>query len=85
MRQVGENIAEVGGLQEARAVFDGFADLYKLVAEETQSGREAKRAKSGDDVLTTVEAGVKRRRRKHVGVAEEEEEDLSLTWRGSWT
>ncbi|ERF72292.1 hypothetical protein EPUS_02179 [Endocarpon pusillum Z07020] len=85
MRQVGENFAEVGGLQEGKEVFDGFAGLYALVAEETEVGREAKRGKTVEDALATVEAGVKRRRRKQGGVGEEGEEDLSLTWRGSWT
>ncbi|KAF7506629.1 hypothetical protein GJ744_011561 [Endocarpon pusillum] len=85
MRQIGENFAEVGGLQEGRDAFDGFAGLYALVAEETELGREGKRGKNVEDVLATVEAGVKRRRRKYGAVGEEGEEDLSLTWRGSWT
>lgn len=82
MRQIGETFSEVGGLPEGRDVFDGFADLYQLVAEETELGRERKRGKSVADVADGVERGVVRKRRKDVG---EDGEDLSLTWRGSWS
>ncbi len=85
MRQIGETFAGVGALAEGKEVFDGFAGLYELVAEETELGRERKRGKSVEDVVGTLEAGVKRRRRRNGGVAEDGEEDLSLTWRGSWS
>lgn len=86
MRQIGETFAGVGALTEGKEVFDGFAGLYELVAEETELGKGRKRGKGVEDVVGTVEAGVKKRtRRRHGGVGEDGEEDLSLTWRSSWT
>ncbi len=86
MRQIGETFAGVGALAEGKEVFDGFAAVYELVAEETELGRERKRGKGVEEVVGSLEAGVKRRRRRQGGGgAEEEEEDLSLTWRGSWS
>ena len=80
MRQIGETFSEVGGLPEGREVFGGFANIYQLVAEQTELGREKKRGKSAEDVVNEVENGVSKRRKE-----EEEGEDLRLTWRGSWS
>jgi Domain of unknown function (DUF1932) len=80
MRQIGETFAEAGGLAEGRDVFDGFANVYQRVAEETELGRERKRGKSVEDVAGGVEDGVRKRRKQG-----DDEEDLSLTWRGSWS
>jgi Domain of unknown function (DUF1932) len=80
MRQIGETFSEIGGLSEGRDVFEGFATLYQLVAEETELGMERKRGKSAEDVARGVVHGM-RKRRKHG----EDGEELSLAWRGSWS
>lgn len=80
MRQIGETFSGSGGLAEGRDVFDGFASLYQLVAEETELGRERKRARSVEDVASGVEHAVSRRKRHGV-----DGEDLSMAWRGSWS
>ncbi len=80
MRQIGDTFAEVGGMAEGREVFEGFAGLYQLVSEETELGRERKRARSVEEVAGGVGQGVRKRRKQG-----EDGDDLGLTWRGSWS
>ena len=88
MKEIGETFAEVGGFGEGlggRSVFDGISEVYKFVAEGTELGRERtgkrKRGKTVEDVTKSVREGMRKKRRPGA----EEEEDLSLTWRSSWS
>lgn len=81
MRQVGETFSELGELTEGRDIFEGFANLYQAVAKETELGRTRTRGKSVQDVATGLEVGLKSRSKPN----EEDEENLGLTWRGSWS
>ena len=80
MRQIGDTLGEIGGLSEGKDVFDAFANVYQLVAGETESGRDRKRGKSVEAVVEEVGHGIRKRRKQGEGG-----EDLSLTWRGSWS
>lgn len=80
MRQIGETFSDVGDLSAGRDIFEGIASLCQLVAEETELGREKKRGKGVQDVVSGVEDGLRKRRRRGEG-----DQDLSSTWRGSWS
>lgn len=88
MNQIGETFADQGGFVEGkggRAVFDGISEIYKLVAEETELGLEKienrKRGRNVEDVTKCMREGMRKRRKSGA----EGDEDLSLTWRGSWS
>ena len=88
MRQIGETFGEEGGFSGGlggQAIFEGVAEVYKLIAEDTMLGEEKiekrKRSRNVEDVASCVAEGVKKRRRGS-GVRDE---DLSLAWRGSWS
>jgi Domain of unknown function (DUF1932) len=88
MRQIGETFGEEGGFSGGlggQAIFEGVAEVYKLIAEDTVLGEEKiekrKRSRNVEDVASCVAEGVKKRRRGS-GV---KDEDLSLAWRGSWS
>lgn len=81
MRQIGETFSGAGDFPEARCVFDGFADLYQLMAEETELGKERKKGKEMEDVATALQTGIRKKRKRDMM---EGGADLNLTWRGSW-
>ena len=88
MREIGETFAEVGGFGEGlggRPVFDGISEVYRFVAEGTDLGLEKtgkrKRGTTVEDITKSVREGMRKRARSGAG----EDEDLSLTWRSSWS
>jgi hypothetical protein len=88
MTEIGETFAEVGGFGEGlggRAVFDGISEIYQFVADGTELGREKtgsrKRGKTVEDVAKSMREGMRKRRKSGA----EEDENLSLTWRSSWS
>jgi hypothetical protein len=88
MKEIGETFAEVGGFGEGlggRLVFDGISEVYKFVADGTELGLEKtgsrKRGKTVEDVTKSLREGMRKRRRSGA----EEDEDLSLAWRSSWS
>ncbi len=88
MTQIGETFAEQGGFGEGRGgktVFDGVSEIYKLVAEGTELGAEKtesrKRGRTVEDVAKCMREGMRKRTKSGT----EEDEDLSLTWRSSWS
>ena len=88
MKEIGETFAEVGGFGDGlggKAVFEGISQVYQFVAEGTELGREKtgsrKRGKTVEDVAKSMREGMRKRRRSGAG----EGEDLSLTWRSSWS
>jgi 3-hydroxyisobutyrate dehydrogenase-like beta-hydroxyacid dehydrogenase len=88
MKEIGETFAEVGGFGEGlggKAVFEGISEVYQFVAEGTELGREKtgsrKRGKTVEDVARSMREGMRKRRKSGAG----EDEDLSLTWRSSWS
>jgi len=89
MRQIGETFGEEGGFSGGlggQAIFEGIAEVYKLVAEDTVLGgkiEKRKRSQNVEDVASSVAEGVKKRRRG--SATRDGDEDLSLTWRGSWS
>ncbi|KIX03706.1 uncharacterized protein Z518_07259 [Rhinocladiella mackenziei CBS 650.93] len=68
----------------ASGVFEGIAEIYRLIADDTVLGQERvekrKRGTDVQDVAECIREGIARKKRK--GTAEE---DLDLTWRGSWS
>ena len=88
MKEIGETFAEVGGFGEGlggRPVFDGISEVFKFISEGTELGLERtgkrKRGKTVEDVAKSVREGMRKRRRSGA----EGDEDLSLTWRSSWS
>jgi 3-hydroxyisobutyrate dehydrogenase-like beta-hydroxyacid dehydrogenase len=88
MKEIGDTFAEVGGFGEGlggKAVFEGISEIYQFVADGTELGREKtgsrKRGKTVEDVARAMTEGMRKRRRSGAG----EDEDLSLTWRSSWS
>jgi hypothetical protein len=88
MKEIGDTFAEVGGFGEGlggKAVFEGISEVYQFVAEGTELGREQtgsrKRGKTVEDVAKSMREGMRKRRKS--GAAEDD--DLSLTWRSSWS
>ena len=78
----------MGGFGEGlggRSVFDGISEVYKFVADGTELGLEKtgsrKRGKTVEDVTKSLREGMRKRRRSSA----EEDEDLSLAWRSSWS
>ena len=84
MRQIGETFAEEGDLSQGDSVYDGVADIYRMIADDTVLGQERtekrKRGKTVEDVAGCVVEGLQQKRRK-----DDKEEKLDLTWRGSWS
>ena len=66
-------------------VFKAMADVWGLVADDTELGKEKtekrKRGTTVEDVTKAMEDGMQGKRKKR----EKKGEDLSLTWRGSWS
>ena len=88
MTQIGETFSEEGGFGAGLggiAVFDGISEIYKLVADDTELGKEKtenrKRGRTVEDVTKCMQEGIRKKRRG----SGEGDEDLSLTWRGSWS
>ena len=88
MREIGETFANEGRFGEGRggkAVFDGIAEIYELVAEGTELGQEKtenrKRGRTVEDVTKCMIQGMRKKRKNGTT----DGEDLSLTWRGSWS
>jgi hypothetical protein len=87
MVQVSETFADEGGFGEGhgKAVFEGVSEIYKLVADGTELGKEKiesrKRGRTVEDVTKCIQEGMRKKRRSGV----EGNQDLSLTWRGSWS
>jgi 3-hydroxyisobutyrate dehydrogenase-like beta-hydroxyacid dehydrogenase len=88
MKEIGETFAHVGGFGEGlggRSVFEGISEVYKFVADGTELGLEKtgsrKRGKTVEDVTKCLREGMQKRRRSSA----EEDEDLSLAWRSSWS
>lgn len=100
MRQIGETFALEGGFSKEllsgsqrsnsdgggrgeMPVYDAFAEIYRLVSEDTILGEEKvdkrKRGRDPEDVAACVLHGIRKRRRSMSG-----QQDLGLTWRGSW-
>ncbi|EXJ93103.1 hypothetical protein A1O3_01659 [Capronia epimyces CBS 606.96] len=65
-------------------VFEGIADVYKLIADDTVLGEEKtekrKRGTNLDDVVECVRDGIARKKNKAEG-----EGELDATWRGNWS
>lgn len=65
MRQIGQTFRDDGGLTEQ--IFDGIADVYRVVADETILGEEKTekrvRGTSSEDVAECIKEGVKKRRK----------------------
>ncbi|EXJ76411.1 uncharacterized protein A1O5_00919 [Cladophialophora psammophila CBS 110553] len=65
-------------------VFEGIAEIYNLVANDTVLGDERverrKRGTNPEDVAECVRDGIARKKRKLAG----EESELDAAWRGSW-
>ncbi|KIW99191.1 uncharacterized protein Z519_00854 [Cladophialophora bantiana CBS 173.52] len=65
-------------------VFEGIAEIYNLVANETVLGEERverrKRGANPEDVAECVRDGIARKKRKLAG----EGSELDVAWRGSW-
>lgn len=84
MREIGQTFSSSGGLQAGGTIFDGIADVYRLVAEDTVLGSEKvgkrKRGTTAEDVAEAIEEGVQKKMQKK----EPKEEKLELAWRGSW-
>ncbi|KIW14699.1 hypothetical protein PV08_07483 [Exophiala spinifera] len=83
MRQINETFMEEGGfgkdvLGETHGVFDGIAEVYKLIADDTVLGEERvesrKRGTEVSDVVECIGEGIKAKKRKIAG------ED----WRRNW-
>lgn len=92
MKFIGNTFADVGDLECGQNVFDGIAEVYRTVAEDTVLGEERtearKRGRTVEDVAEAMVEGVKRRRmggRKASGAEGGEKEKLELAWRGSWS
>jgi len=88
MKEIGETFADVGGFGEGlggRSVFDGISEVYKFVADGTELGLEKtgsrKRGKTVEDVTKSLREGMRKRRKSGA----EEDENLSLAWRSSWS
>jgi hypothetical protein len=88
MVQISETLADEGGFGEGhggKAVFEGVSEIYKLVADSTELGREKtesrKRGRTVEDATKCIQEGMRKKRR---GSAEGNQ-DLSVTWRGSWS
>ena len=88
MKEIGDTFADVGGFGEGlggRAVFEAISEIYQFVADGTELGREKtgsrKRGKTVEDVVRAMREGMRKRRRSSA----REDEDLSLTWRSSWS
>ncbi|KAK5046487.1 hypothetical protein LTR84_008290 [Exophiala bonariae] len=87
MRQIGETFAEDGGFGHGSGggqIYDGIADIYKFVTEETVLGEERvekrKRGTTAEDVAECVKEGIARKKQKGQG-----DEDLDQAWRGRWS
>ena len=88
MKEIGETFASEGRFGEGKggkAVFDGIAEIYELVAEGTELGQEKtesrKRGRTVEDVTKCMIDGMRKRRKSRTT----DGEDLSLAWRGSWS
>jgi len=88
MTQIGETFADQGGFANGRGgqkVFDGVSEIYKFVAEGTELGAEKtesrKRGRTVEDVAKCMREGMRKRTRSGTDA----DEDLSLTWRSSWS
>ncbi|EXJ91314.1 hypothetical protein A1O1_04425 [Capronia coronata CBS 617.96] len=72
-----------GASQSASQVFEGVAEIYKLIADDTVLGEERtekrKRGTNVEDVVECVREGIARKKKKGEG-----EGNLDATWRGSW-
>jgi len=67
-------------------VFDHVADIYRLVADDTLLGEEKTESrKRGTDVLDVVECIRDGIHRKKTKLDSTEDDNLDLTWRGSWS
>ncbi|OAP62068.1 hypothetical protein AYL99_04271 [Fonsecaea erecta] len=80
----GHQSPDSNGKHAAAAVFDGIAEVYNLVANDTMLGKERvehrKRGTSAEDVAECMRDGIARKKRKLAG----EESELEAAWRGSW-
>ena len=88
MNQIAETFADQGDFGEGmggKAVFNGISEIYKFVADETELTEEKegnrKRGRTVEDVVKCIRDGMQKRRKSGAG----DDEDLSLTWRGSWS
>jgi len=85
MKQIGETFKGIGGLRMGRETYDGIAEVYRFVAEDTVLGEERvnkrKRGTTAEDVTTAMAEGVDKKMKKHVAG----DEKLELAWRGSWS
>ncbi|KAJ9628368.1 hypothetical protein H2204_009343 [Knufia peltigerae] len=84
MRQINETFVEEGGfgkdvLGETHGVFDGIAEVYKLIADDTVLGEERvesrKRGTEVSDVVECIGDGIKAKKRKVAGD----------NWRRNWS
>lgn len=87
MRQIGETFAEDGGFGHGGGggqIYEGIAEIYKLVTEDTVLGEERvekrKRGTTAEDVAECVKEGIARKKQKGQG-----DEDLDQAWRGRWS
>jgi hypothetical protein len=84
MRQIGETFTEEGGFTRdvgGASVFEGIAEIYKLVADDTVLGQERvekrKRGTNPEDVAECIKDGITKKKSKQT--------NLETTWRGNWS
>lgn len=87
MRQIGETFTEDGGFGHGIGggqIYEGIAEIYKLVTEDTVLGEERvekrKRGTTAEDVAECVRDGIARKKQKG-----QSDGDLDQTWRGRWS
>ncbi|KAH0841681.1 hypothetical protein AYO21_01087 [Fonsecaea monophora] len=72
------------GQRGTAGVFEGIADVYNLIANDTVLGDERverrKRGTNPEDVAECVRDGIAKKKRKLAG----DESELEVAWRGSW-
>lgn len=78
------NLAPVTNGKNAAGVFEGIADIYNLVANDTILGEERvekrKRGTDPEDVAECIREGIVKKKKKLAG----EETKLDAAWRGNW-
>lgn len=84
MLHIGSTFATEGGLGSGDTMFNGAAEIYRTVADDTVLGDERtghrKRGRTADDVAECMREGIKKRKEKG-----RDKEKLDLAWRGSWS
>jgi hypothetical protein len=68
MEEIGECHADEGGFADGLNVFNGVAEIYRVVADETVLGEEKitqrKRGRTVEDVAVAIADGLEKKRKK---------------------